>query len=257
MIKIKDLKVNVWEKEILKDISLNFEIWKNYLVLWKNWSWKSSLANFLMWNLVYDYISWSVKIDWKNLISMKADDRSKAWLFLSFQNIPEIEWVNLNEYLRIIYNNSKISEPSPPTPLPSWEGSKFDFKWLSPFIFKRFIKKYLLELEIDEKFLSRDLNVWFSWWEKRKIELLQARLLEPKYIILDEIDSWLDIDAFKVVSKLISKLQNKNNSIIVITHHFKITDYLKFDKVYVLKDWVVEKEWEIELLEEIKDKGFE
>lgn len=244
MIEIKKLNVNVWKKEILKNISLNFETGKNYLILWKNWSWKSSLSNFLMWNPVYEYISWDVLIDSKDLIKLSVDERSKAWLFLSFQNIPEIEWVNLWEYLRIIYN-SHLHDKNHDTPA------------ISPFIFKRFIKKYLLELEINENFLTRDLNVWFSWWEKRKIELLQAKLLEPKYIILDEIDSWLDIDAFKVVSSLIWKLNNENNSIIVITHHFKITEYLKFDKVYILKDWKVERKWDSELVVEIMKKGFE
>jgi len=249
MIKIKDLKINAEEKEILKWITLDFEIWKNYLVLWKNGSWKSSLFQFLMWNPVYEYVSWEVLINKKNLNSLKVDERSKAWLFLSFQNIPEIPWVNLWEYLRIIYNNyleNKVSSVKKKAPI-----SK-----LSPFVFKRFLKKYLEELQIPESFLSRDLNVWFSGGEKRKIEVLQAKLLEPKYIILDEIDSWLDIDAFKIVSSFIKKLNNENNSIIVITHQFKILDYLHFDKVYVLKDWIIEKSWWLELVKEIWKKGF-
>lgn len=244
MIEIKDLKVNVADKEILKWINLNFETWKNYLILGKNGSWKSSLANFLMWNPVYEYVSWKVSVDSKDLNNLKVDERSNAWIFLSFQNIPEIEWVNLNEYLRTIYNNHL-------------KATNKDIQPLSPFVFKRFLRKYLDELEIPENFLNRDLNVWFSWWEKRKIELLQAKLLQPKYIILDEIDSGLDIDAFKVVSNLISKLNNENNSIIVITHQFNMTKYINFDKVYVLKDWKVEKNWDIKLLNEIMEKWFE
>ncbi len=244
MIQIKNLKVNVWEKEILKEISLKFEIGKNYLILWKNGSWKSSISNFLMGNPIYKYIGWEVTIDGKEVNWLSVDERSKAGLFLSFQNIPEIEWVNLWEYLRIIYNNH-LKNQNP------------EIKPLSPFIFKRFLKKYLDELEIDEIFLSRDLNVWFSWWEKRKIELLQAKLIEPKYIILDEIDSGLDIDAFKVVSNLIWKLNTKENSIIIITHQFKMTDYIHFDTVYILKDGKIDKEWTIELLKEIEQKGFE
>lgn len=243
MIDIKNLKINVWEKEILKWINLNFKAWKNYLVLWKNGSWKSSLANYLMWNPVYEYISWETHIEWTDINSLSPNQRSNTWLFLSFQNVPEIEWINLWEYLRIIYNNH----------LKSWNK---EIQPLSPFVFKRFLKKYLEELEIPESFLSRDLNVWFSWWEKRKIELLQAKLLQPKYIILDEIDSWLDIDAFKVVSNLIWKLNSENNSIIVITHQFKILDYLNFDKVYILKNWIVEKSWWLELVKEIKENWF-
>lgn len=244
MIEIKNLKVNVGEKEILKDISLTFEEGKNYLVLWKNWSWKSSLSNFLAWNPVYEYVSWEVLFDERNLNDMSVTDRSLAWYFLSFQNVPEIAWVTLSDFLRTIYNN-KLKVTSPET------------RELTPFVFKRFIKKYLDELNIPEKFLDRDLNVWFSWWEKRKIEMLQARLLNPKYIVLDEIDSWLDLDAFKVVANNVKLLDNESNSIIVITHHFKIVDYLKFDKVYVLKNWMLEKSWWVELIKEIMEKGFE
>lgn len=243
MIEIKNLKINVDDKEILKWINLNFEIWKNYLILWKNGSWKSSLVNFLMWNPIYKYISWKVLIDSKDLNNLKINERSKAWIFLSFQNIPEIEWINLNEYLRTIYNNHLKTINN-------------NIKPLSPFIFKRFLHKYLKELEIDENFLNRDLNVWFSWWEKKKIELLQVKLLEPKYIIFDEIDSWLDINAFKIVSNLISELDNKNNSIIIITHKFDIIKYIKFDKIYILKDWKIEKSWNLKLLDDIIKKWF-
>lgn len=244
MIQITNLKVNVWEKEILKELTLDFKIGKNYLILGKNGSWKSSISNFLMWNPIYEYISWEANIDWININLLSVDERSKAGLFLSFQNIPEIEWVNLWEYLRIIYNNH-LKNKNP------------EIKPISPFVFKRFLKKYLYELEIDERFLSRDLNVWFSGWEKRKIELLQAKLIEPKYIILDEIDSWLDIDAFKIVSHLIWKLDTKDNSIIIITHQFKMIEYINFDMVYILKDGKVSKKWGTELLEEIMEKGFE
>lgn len=243
MIEIKNLHVNVWEKEILKGISLDFETWKNYLILWKNWSWKSSLLNFLMWNPKYEFKDWEVKIKWKNLLDLSVNKRSLAWIFLSFQHIVEIPWIKLSEYLRSIYNNYlKVRFP--------------ETRILSPFLFKRFIKKYLDELEIKEEFLDRDLNVGFSGWEKRKIEILQARLLEPKYIFFDEIDSGLDFDAFKQVASLITKIDNKENSIIMITHNFKIIDYLNFDKVYVLKDWISDKSWWLELLDEIKKKWF-
>jgi len=244
MIQIKNLWIWVEDKEIISWIDLKIDSWKNYLLLWKNWSWKSSLSNFLMWNPLYKHLYWEVEINWKNLIDMSVSERAAEWLFLSFQNVPEIPWVNLWEYLRTIYNN-KLKITSPET------------MQISPFVFKRFIKKYLNELSLDENFLSRDLNVWFSGWEKRKLEILQVRLLEPKYIILDEIDSWLDLDSFKKVSSLISEINNDKNSIIVITHHFKIADYIKFDEVYVLKNWKIDKKWWIELLNEIQKNWFE
>lgn len=244
MIKIKDLKVSVWSKEILKEVTIDFEIWKNYCLLWKNGSWKSTLSSFLMWNPNYSYNSWSVEIEWENLIEMEPEERSKKWLFLSFQSVPEIVGIRLWEYLRIIYNISL-------------KGNNPEVKDLSPFIFKRFIKKHLEELNIDEKFLERDLNVWFSGWEKRKIEILQMKLIWPKYIILDEIDSWLDLDAFRTVAGMLQNLSSEENTLIIITHYFKILEYINVDKVYVMKDWDIIKEWNKDLAKYISENWFE
>lgn len=244
MIKIKNLKVWVWEKLILNWVNIEFEIWKNYCLLWKNGSGKSTLSSFLMWHPWYNYIEWSVEIDWKDLFSLWVEERSAAWLFLSFQNVPEITGINLWEYLRIIYNISL-------------KNINKDQKDISPFIFKRHVKKYLDELSIPERFLDRDLNVGFSGWEKRKIEILQMKLIWPKYIILDEIDSWLDLDAFRAVAEMLKNLSSENNTLIIITHYFKILEYVSVDKVYVMKDWKVEREWWIDMINEIMEKGFE
>lgn len=243
MINVKNLKVKVGEKEILKWISLNLELGKNYLLLWKNWSGKSSLASTIAGNPKYEVVDWNIELNWKNLLTMTPDERSKEWIFLSFQNVPEIKWINLWEYLRIIYNiYLKNSNP--------------ENKEITPFIFKRYIKQFLEEFKIDETFLQRDLNVWFSGWEKRKIEMLQVKLIWPKYIILDEIDSWLDVDAFKIVAELLSKLDSENNTFIIITHYFKIVDYFKIDTVYLLEDWKLKKEWWMEIVDEIKKNWF-
>lgn len=244
MLKIDNLKVWIWDKEILKWINISFEIWKNYCLLWRNWSWKSTLSSFMMWNPEYSLIWWSIEVDWNDLLSMSIEERSKSWIFLSFQNVPEIPWIKLWEYLRIIYNIS----------LKNINKDQAD---ISPFIFKRHIKKYLEELNINETFLDRDLNVWFSWGEKRKIEILQMKLIWPKYIILDEIDSWLDLDAFRAVASMLKDLSSENNSLIIITHYFKILEYIDVDKVYVMKDGKVEREWWKELVSEIMEKGFE
>ena len=245
MIEIKDLKVKVtWEeKEILKWVSLDFELGKNYCLLWKNWSGKSTLSSFLMGHPKYEYISWEVKLDWENLLDLNPEERSVKWLFLSFQNVPEIKGIKLSEYLRTIYNiNLKNNSP--------------EVKELSPFIFKRFIKKYLQELDIDEKFLDRELNVWFSWGEKRKIEILQMKLIWPKYIILDEIDSGLDLDAFRTIAELLKELSSEKNTLIIITHYFKILEFIDVDKVYVMKDWNIIKKGDASLAKEISESGF-
>ena len=259
MIQIKNLKVSAWDKEILKWVSLDFELGKNYCLLWTNGSGKSTLSSTLMWSPKYKVTSWEVTIipplappsqgggKQINLLDLNPEQRAAEWLFLSFQNVPEILWIKLSEYLRTIYN---IAQPLPP----SLAGG--GTRWLSPFLFKRFIKKYLTELHIDENFLNRDLNVWFSGWEKRKIEILQMKLIWPKYIILDEIDSWLDLDAFRKVAELLQSISNENNSLIIITHYFKILEYIEVDKVYVMKDWRVVKKWGSELVKKISEGGF-
>lgn len=243
MIEIKNLEVSVAEKKILTWVSLNFELGKNYCLLGKNGSWKSTLSSVLMGHPKYQVMWGTVSIDGKNLLEMDPDIRSNAGIFLSFQNIPEIAWVKLSEYLRTIFNISS-------------KNSNEGFTELSPFMFKRFIKSHLAELQIDEKFLDRDLNVWFSGGEKRKIEILQMKLIGPKYIILDEIDSGLDLDAFKTVATMLQSLSSPENSIIIITHYFTILDYIDVDRVFVMKEWKILREWGKELAKEISENGF-
>ena len=130
MIKIENLKIGVSEKEILKWVNLEFEKGKNYCLLGKNGSWKSSLSAFLMWHPKYEYISGKVEIDGENLLEMEPNERSNRWIFLSFQNIPEIKWIKLVEYLRTVYN-IHLKNENPET------------LEISPFVFRRFLKKYL------------------------------------------------------------------------------------------------------------------
>lgn len=243
VIQILTLQTSVGGKEILRWVSLSFELGKNYCLLGKNGSGKSTLSSVLMGHPKYEVTWGSISIEEKNLLEMSPDERSQAGLFLSFQNIPEIKGIKLSEYLRTIFNISEKSKTS-------------EFKDISPFLFKRFIKKYLDELHIDEKFLERDLNVGFSGGEKRKIEILQMKLIGPKYIILDEIDSGLDLDAFKTVATMLQSLSSQENSIIIITHYFTILDYIDVDKVFVMKQWQIVKEGGKELAKEISKNGF-
>jgi Fe-S cluster assembly ATP-binding protein len=241
MLKIDNLNIAVWDKQILSWINIVFEQWKNYLIVWKNWSWKSTLANFLMGNPEYTYISGGVTMNWKNLLSMEVNEKSQAGLFLSFQDIPEIEWISVTTYLRTIYSKHlKSINPSS--------------KGVTPFLFRKLLKKLADDLKIKYDLLERDLNVWFSWWEKRKIELLQALLLKPKYLILDEIDSGLDVDAYKDVIEIINSIAQEWNGeicIIVITHKFEITSFLEFDKVIVMDNGAVKEVWNLSILDSI------
>ncbi len=236
MLSIKNLSISVWEKEILNQISYDFELWKNYCILWKNWSWKSSLAMALMWNPRYEITEWEIVLDGEKISELSPDKRAKLWIFLAFQNIPEIPWVKLFEFLKWVYDNA--------------------VKTTTFMEFKKLIEPILEELQLSKDFLWRDLNVGFSGWERRKLEILQMKLLNPKYIILDEIDSWLDVDAFKVVAELLKSMSTKENSFIIITHIFTILDYLNIDETMVLEHGKVVETWWWEIAKRIKESWF-
>jgi len=235
MLTIKDLSVNVDWKNILKNINLTFDVGKNYCILWKNGSWKSSLAMSVMWNPKYEITAGDIQIDKISLKKIDPHARAKLWIFLAFQHIPEIPWVKVFEFLRSIYDAKNDSQTS----------------FLQ---FKKIIEPMISELWIDKDFLRRDLNVGFSGGERRKLEILQLRLLEPKYIFLDEIDSWLDVDAFKSVAKLVAKLNHEKNTFIIITHLFDILDHLPIDEVCVIEKWeIIKKRNEVKSRTSAKD----
>ena len=236
MLSIESLSVSVGEKEILNQISYDFELGKNYCILWKNGSGKSSLAMTLMWNPKYKITNGEINLDGKKISDLSPDKRAKDWIFLAFQNIPEIPWVKLFEFLKWVYDNS--------------------VKTTTFMEFKKLIEPILEELQLSKDFLWRDLNVWFSWGERRKLEILQMKLLNPKYIILDEIDSWLDVDAFKVVAEMLKALSTDENSFIIITHIFTILDYLNVDETIVLEKWKIVEKWWWEIAQRIKENWF-
>jgi len=237
MLEIKKLWVSVEENNVVQEVSLSFEPGKNYCILGKNGSGKSSLALTIMGHPAYEVASGDIVIDGESIIEMEADERAKLWIFLAFQTIPEVKWVKLFEFLRTIYN------------------SRWDKK--ESFVsFKRLILPYLEELWIDKEFLRRDLNVGFSGGERRKIEILQLKLLQPKYIFLDEVDSGLDVDAFRSVAELLKVVNNDENSFIIITHYFSILDYLPVDQVVVLEQGrIVEQGW-VDIAKRIRTQGF-
>ncbi len=237
MLKTDNLSVHIWEKEILNGISFDFEKGKNYCILWKNGSGKSSLAMTIAWNPKYEISSWDILLNWESLKNLSVDERSKKGIFLSFQNIPEIPWVKLFEFLKAIYD---IRQEKPTS-----------FMW-----FKKIIEPLIEELEIDKSFLRRDLNVGFSWGEKRKIEVLQIRLLNPSIIILDEIDSWLDVNAVKQVSTLLKKINSTENTFIIITHLFEMLEGLPIEQVLIIENWKLKETWDESLMNKIKKEGF-
>lgn len=241
MLSIKDLSVHVEDKTILDTISMDFELGKNYCVIGKNGSGKSSLAMTIMGHPKYKIMNWELQItNGKNkidLLNLSPHERAKLWIFVAFQHIPEIKGIKLFEFLRSIYDAK------------NWSTTSF----LS---FKKIIEPLMNELGINMEFLRRDLNVGFSGGERRKIEILQVKLLQPTYIFLDEIDSGLDVDAFKSVVKMMAKLNHEKNSFIIITHIFEILKHIPVNKVYVLEKGKIIKEGSQELIKKIKKEWF-
>ncbi|MDR2540847.1 MAG: Fe-S cluster assembly ATPase SufC [Candidatus Peribacteria bacterium] len=235
---IRSLSVQVGEKKILNQISLSFSLGKNYCILGKNGSGKSSLAMTLMGHPKYEIVDGDILLDGESLKALTPDERAKRGIFLAFQNIPEIPGIKLFDFLKGMYDVAK------------GEATTF----LS---FKSLIEPILGELKLSKDFLWRDLNVGFSGGERRKFEILQMKLLQPKYIILDEIDSGLDVDAFKVVAFLLASLNSEENSFIVITHIFSILESIPVDEVVVLRSGEIVQQGGKELVEKVKSEGFE
>jgi len=237
MLDIQNLGIQIEEKKVLDWVSMQFEQGKNYCILGKNGSGKSSLALTVMWHPSYEISEGKILLDGEDLAEMEPDERAKEWIFLAFQSIPEVKGVKLFEFLRTIYNARRDKKES----------------FVS---FKRVILPYLEELGIDKEFLRRDLNVGFSGWERRKIEILQLKLLEPTYIFLDEVDSGLDVDAFRSVAQLLKDIDTADNSFIIITHYFTILQYIQVDHVIVLEDGRITRQWGKEVADSIQETGF-
>lgn len=241
-LEIKNFSSKIDETIILKKISHIFESGTITGILGHNGSGKSSLALSLLGHPRYQ-TEGEIILDWQNIDTTSTFDRHHLGIFLSFQNIPEIPWIKVIEYLRTIYLANfvrhNIDKPSP-----------------SIFVFRRLVEKIIPELHIDPALLDRDLFVWFSGGEKRKIELLQIKLLSPKIIILDEIDSGLDIDALSVLIEQIKKWHTDGKTLIIISHNFGLLDKIDIDNILVMKSGEIAQKWWRELLENIKEHWF-
>ena len=239
MLKIQNLKVQIDDKQILNGLTLVVEDGQTHALMGQNGSGKSTLAQTLMGSPTYEVLSGTAKINSKNLFGMDPNERSKAGLFLSFQYPSEIPGVNIGSFLRMLYNNSHD-------------------KKLTPVKFRDFLKEKLELLEINPEFMNRYLNDGFSGGEKKRMELLQMLILEPNFVILDEIDSGLDIDALKLVAKVINymKKQSPKMSFLIITHYQRILDYITPDRVHVMKQGEIIKSGDKDLAKELEKEGY-
>ena len=241
MLSIHNLKAKIDNKEILKGLNLKINAGEVHAIMGPNGSGKSTLSNILSGKKGYE-IEGVVDFNNENLLNLETEERAHKGIFLAFQYPLEIPGVNTNTFLKTSLNAIKKARGE---------------KELDALEFLKLIKEKSKELKFDEKILSRQLNVGFSGGEKKKNEILQMSILNPKLSILDETDSGLDIDALRIVSEGVNSLRTKDNSFLIITHYQRLLDYIKPDFVHVLKNGQIIKSGGPELAMDLEKKGYE
>ena len=241
MLQIKNLKAKIDNKEILKGLNLEIKPGEVHAIMGPNGSGKSTLSNVLSGKKGYT-VSGDVTYLNENLLDLEIEERAHKGIFLAFQYPLEIPGVNTNIFLKTSLNAIKKAKGE---------------KELDAIEFLKLVKQKAGELKFDEKILSRQLNVGFSGGEKKKNEILQMSILNPKLSILDETDSGLDIDALKIVSEGVNALRSKESSFLIITHYQRLLEYIKPDFVHVLINGQIVKSGGSELALELENKGYE
>jgi len=240
MLEIKNLQASIDKKLILKGLNLTIKPGELHAIMGPNGSGKSTLANVLSGKNGYE-ISGELKFNGENLEEIPVEVRAQKGIFLAFQYPLEIPGVNTNIFLKTSLNTIRKSKGE---------------KELDTLAFLKLVREKSSELGIDEKILSRQLNVGFSGGEKKKNEILQMKILDPNLSILDETDSGLDIDALKIIAKGVNSSRNGKKSFLVITHYQRLLDYVKPDFVHVLSDGKIIKTGCGELAEELEKTGY-
>lgn len=237
MLEIKNLKVSTEEKTILHDLNLNVREGEVHVIMGPNGAGKSTLGYAIMGHPGYIVEEGSIEFEGEDITDERADERARRGIFLSFQNPEEITGVTLENFLR----TSRASVSGKPVKV---------------FAFKKELQKGMETLNMDKEYAGRYLNVGFSGGEKKKSEILQMLLLNPKLAILDETDSGLDVDAVKIVSKGVHEFKTKKNSLIIITHNTKILEYLPVDYVHILQNGSIVKSGDASLINKVNTSGF-
>jgi Fe-S cluster assembly ATP-binding protein len=242
MLSIKNLHASVEDKEILKGINLEIKAGEVHAIMGPNGSGKSTLSAVIAGNETYDVTEGSVELNGEDLADLAPEERAHKGVFLSFQYPVEIPGVSVTNFMKTAINETRKANGK--EEMPANEMLKL-------------IREKSELLEIDRKFLSRSLNEGFSGGEKKRNEIFQMAMLEPKIAILDETDSGLDIDALKIVANGVNKLKNENNAVLVITHYQRLLDYIVPDYVHVLMNGKIVKSGTKELAYELEEKGYD
>jgi len=242
MLSIKNLHASVEGTEILKGINLEVNAGEVHAIMGPNGSGKSTLASVLAGREEYEVTEGSVEFDGKDMLELSPEDRAREGLFLAFQYPVEIPGVSTNNFIKTALNEKRKYHGQQP---------------LDAVSFMKLMKEKIKLVEIDKSLLTRSINEGFSGGEKKKNEIFQMAMLEPKLTILDETDSGLDIDALRIVANGVNKLRDENRAIIVITHYQRLLDYLQPDFVHVLLNGKIVKNGTKELALELEEKGYD
>ncbi len=241
MLEIKDLHVSVEGKEILKGINLSVSAGEVHAIMGPNGSGKSTLAYVLSGRPGYEVISGSVTYEGKDLLQMEPDVRACEGIFLAFQYPVEIPGVNNTYFLKTAINAQR-----------KYQG----LEALDAMAFMKLMKEKMPLVEMKQELLQRSVNEGFSGGEKKRNEIFQMAVLEPKLALLDETDSGLDIDALRIVADGVNALRNAERSMIIITHYQRLLDYIQPDFVHVLSDGQIVKSGDKDLALELEEKGY-
>ncbi|AEM79957.1 Fe-S cluster assembly ATPase SufC [Thermoanaerobacter wiegelii] len=238
LLEIKDLHVEVEDKYILKGLNLTIKKGEIHAIMGPNGGGKSTLCNSIMGNPKYKVTSGQILFEGEDITNLKVNERAKKGIFLSFQYPEEIPGITVDNFIRTSVNIVTGQN-------------------VSMLQFAKDMKNTLELLDMKSEYRSRYLNVGFSGGEKKKTEILQMAFLKPKLVMLDEIDSGLDIDALKVVAEAVKKLKTEDMSILIVTHYNRILDYLEPDVISVLMDGKIVKSGDRDLAKILEEKGYD
>lgn len=242
VIDIRDLTVEIEGNEILKNFNLTIHSGEIHAIMGPNGSGKSTLASALTGREGYEITAGSVDYLGEDLLDMEPEERAQAGIFMAFQYPVEIPGVTVTNFMKAAVNEKRKAQDKEP---------------LNSRDFIKMMKEKLELMDMDQKFMSRPINEGFSGGEKKRNEIFQMAMLEPKLAILDETDSGLDIDALKTVAHGVNKLHREDNAFIVITHYQRILEYIVPDKVHVLYDGRIVKSGSKEVAVELEEKGYD